>query len=83
PIFAVIPRFEYYDDSDGGFTTGAAQKVKEFTLTAEMKHSQGLMMRIEYRRDWSDIDFFTKGGSPRDNQHTCSVGLIYAFSTRQ
>jgi hypothetical protein len=82
PIFAVIPRFEYYDDSDGGFTTGAAQKVKEFTLTAEVKHSQGLIMRIEYRRDWSDIDFFTKGGSPRDDQNTFSVGWVYAFSTK-
>ena len=83
PVFAVIPRFEYYDDSDGGFTTGTAQKLKEFTLTAEVKHTQGLIMRIEYRRDWSDIDFFTKGTSPRDNQNTVSVGWMYAFSSRQ
>ena len=83
PVFALIPRFEFYDDSDGGFTTGAAQKVKEFTVTAEVKHSQGLLMRLEYRRDWSDIDFFTKGDSPRDNQNTFSVGWVYAFSSRQ
>ena len=83
PIFAVIPRFEYYDDSDGGFTTGAAQKLKEFTVTAEIKHRQGLIMRLEYRRDWSDLDFFEKGGSPRDSQNTFSIGWIYAFSTRQ
>ena len=83
PVFAVIPRFEYYDDSDGGFTTGAAQKVKEFTLTGEVKHSQGLIMRLEYRRDWSDIDFFEKDGSPRDNQNTFSIGWVYSFSTRQ
>jgi hypothetical protein len=82
-VFAVIPRFEYYDDSDGGFTTGVAQKVKEFTLTGELKHSQGLLMRLEYRRDWSDIGFFSKGGRPRDNQNTVSVGWVYAFSTRQ
>jgi hypothetical protein len=83
PVFALIPRFEYYDDSDGGFTTGAAQIVKEFTLTAEVKHSRGLMMRLEYRRDWSDIGFFSKGGSARDNQNTASIAWIYAFSTRQ
>jgi Putative beta-barrel porin-2, OmpL-like. bbp2 len=82
PIFAVIPRFEYYDDSDGGFTTSAAQKLKEFTLTAEVKHSQGLIMRLEYRRDWSDIDFFTKDGNARDNQNTFSVGFIYGFSSK-
>jgi hypothetical protein len=83
PIFAVIPRIEYYDDSDGGFTTTAAQKVKEFTFTAELKHSQGLIMRLEYRRDWSDLDFFAKDGSPRDNQNTVTVGWVYAFSSKQ
>jgi len=82
PVFALIPRFEYYDDSDGGFTTSAAQKLKEFTLTAELKHSQGLIMRLEYRRDWSDIDFFTKDLEPRDNQNTFSVGFIYGFSSK-
>jgi hypothetical protein len=82
PVFALIPRFEYYDDSDGGFTTSAAQKLKEFTLTAEVKHSQGLIMRLEYRRDWSDIDFFTKDLNPRDNQNTFSVGFIYGFSSK-
>jgi len=82
PVFALIPRYEYYNDEDG-FTTGTAQNVQEFTLTAEVKHSQGLIMRLEYRRDWSDIDFFTKSGRPRDDQNTFSVGFVYAFSTRQ
>lgn len=82
PIFALIPRYEYYNDEDG-FTTGTAQNVQEFTLTAEVKHSQGLIVRLEYRRDWSDVDFFTQGGRPRDNQNTFSVGFVYAFSTRQ
>ncbi len=82
PHFAVIPRFEYYDDTEGGFTTGAAQKVKEVTLTAEVKHTQGLVMRIEYRGDWSDVDYFVKDGRPKDNQHTFVVGWILGFSTR-
>jgi hypothetical protein len=79
--FALIPRAEYYDDADG-FTTGAAQKLKEFTLTAEVKHSQGLIMRLEYRTDWSDVPFFVKGDDAKDNQHTFSIGWIYAFSSR-
>ena len=82
PIFAIIPRYEYYNDEDG-FTTGTAQNVQEFTLTAEVKHSQGLIMRLEYRRDWSDVNFFTKGRRARDNQNTFSVGFVYAFSTKQ
>jgi len=81
PYFAVIPRWEYYNDEDG-FTTGAAQNLQEFTLTAEVKHSQGLITRFEYRRDWSDIDFFTKDGRPGANQNTFSVGFVYAFSTK-
>ena len=82
PYFAISPRWEYYNDEDA-FTTGAAQNVKEFTLTGELKHSQGLIMRVEYRRDWSDIDFFTKDGTPRGDQNTFSVGFVYAFSTKQ
>ncbi len=82
PHFALIPRIEFLDDEDG-FMSGASQKLKEFTLTAEVKHSQGLIMRIEYRRDWSDVDFFTKGDSPRNNQNTFTAGFVYAFSTRQ
>jgi len=82
PVFAVIPRWEYYNDEDG-FTTTTAQNVQEFTLTAEVKHSQGLIMRVEYRRDWSDVNFFSKNGVSRDNQDTLSVGWVYAFSTRQ
>ena len=81
PVFALIPRWEYYNDEDG-FTTGTAQNVQEFTITGEVKHSQGLIMRLEYRRDWSDVGFFTKGGASRDNQNTFSVGWVYSFSTK-
>ena len=81
PYFALVPRYEYFNDEDG-FTTAAAQKLQEFTLTAELKHSQGLIMRLEYRRDWSDIDFFSKNGDTTDNQNTFSVGFIYSFSTK-
>lgn len=80
--FALIPRFEFLDDDDG-FMSGAAQQLKEFTLTAEVKHSQGLIMRIEYRRDWSNVDFFTKGTKPRNDQNTFTAGFVYVFSTRQ
>lgn len=81
PYFALIPRWEYYNDEDG-FTTGTGQNVQEFTLTAEAKHSQGLITRFEYRRDWSDIGFFRKDGRATDDQHTVSVGFVYAFTTR-
>ncbi len=80
--FAVAPRFEYFNDSKAGFASGAAQKLKEFTLTGEIKHPQGLIFRAEYRRDWSDIDFFEKNGSLVNNQNTFTVAFIVPFSSK-
>jgi hypothetical protein len=79
--FAVAPRWEYFDDRDG-FTSGAAQKMKEFTLTGEFKHKDGVIARLEYRHDYSDIPFYLKNTSDfRNRQNTFTVGLLYAFST--
>jgi hypothetical protein len=80
--FALSPRFEYFDDEDG-FSTGTAQKLKEATVTAEFKHKDGIIMRLEYRGDFSDSTFFSKRlGEPVKNQNTFTVGLIYAFTTK-
>ena len=80
--FAFVPRFEWYDDNDG-FTTGLRQKVKEFTLTGEQKVSNGLITRLEYRRDFSDEPFFLKGPDRLVKaQSTFTFGLVYAFSSK-
>jgi hypothetical protein len=79
--FALSPRAEYYNDRDG-FTSGMAQKMKEFTLTAELKHKDGVVTRLEYRRDFSDIPFFVMNARNSMHQNTFTVGLIYAFSTK-
>jgi hypothetical protein len=82
PMFAIVPRFEYYDDSDG-FTTLIAQKYKEFTFTAEAKPSANFMTRLEYRHDMSDVEAFTgKDGSPKKSQDTVTVGFIIGFSSK-
>lgn len=81
PVFAVAPRFEWYDDADG-FITGVDQTLKEFTLTAELKHSQGLIFRAEYRRDWSDQNYFVKNERAVNNQNTFTVAFVYAFSSK-
>jgi Putative beta-barrel porin-2, OmpL-like. bbp2 len=79
---AFSPRVEWYKDSDG-FSTGTAQTLKELTLTAEFKHKDGIIMRLEYRGDFSDEPFFTKKASEfKKNQNTFTVGVIYAFSTK-
>lgn len=82
--FAVVPRYEYLKDKDG-FMTGALQNLQEFTLTAEFKHKDGVMMRVEYRGDFSNLDggFFLKNLSESvKSQHALTVGWVYAFSSR-
>jgi Putative beta-barrel porin-2, OmpL-like. bbp2 len=80
--FALSPRFEYFNDEDG-FETGAVQKVKEATVTAEFKHKDGIIMRLEYRGDFSNTPFFTKKVAEAvKSQNTFTVGVIYAFSTK-
>ena len=82
--FALIPRGEWYDDHDG-FTTGTAQKLKEFTLTAEFKMKAGLMTRFEYRTDFSDQKFFDRGNAlaARDTQTTLLAGIIVYFGPKR
>lgn len=80
-VFAIAPRFEVYDDKDG-FITAAQQALKEFTLTGEFKHPGGLLFRVEYRRDWSDADFFIKNGSPTDHQDSFALAWVYSFSSK-
>ena len=80
--FALVPRVEFLKDGDG-FMTGASQNVKEFTLTAELKHKDGVMMRIEYRGDFAGVDYFIKNTSESSkNQNAFILGWVYTFSTK-
>ena len=62
--------------------SGAVQKLKEFTLTGELKSPGGLLFRAEYRRDWSNVDFFEKHGNFVDNQNTVTFSFVYSFSSK-
>jgi hypothetical protein len=79
-IIAVSPRFEFYNDASGA-TTGLAQNLKEFTGTLEFKGADNLLLRVEYRGDWSDKTPFTDGdGKPSGNQQSIGFGVLYSFS---
>ncbi len=76
---AFTPRVEWFKDKDG-FSTGVAQSVKEFTFTYEHKWTQGLLARLEYRRDWSDKPFFERGSVGfSKHQDTLALGIIAFF----
>jgi len=81
---AIAPRAEWFNDSDG-FSTGVAQKLKEVTLTAEYRLRQGLLGRLEYRRDWSNQPFFDRGSAPAAfrTQNTLLAGFVAYFGPEQ
>jgi hypothetical protein len=80
--FALVPRYEHFQDKDG-WATLVPQTLQEFTLTGEFKHKDGVMMRWEYRRDFSDVPFFLKNANTfQKNQDTFTIGVVYAFSTK-
>ena len=56
-LFSASVRGEYFNDSDG-VRTGTAQKAKEITLTPEFRIAKNLVVRPEYRHDWSDKEVF-------------------------
>ena len=81
--FAVTPRFEWFNDADG-FSTGVDQKLKEFTITAGMKMVEGVLTRLEYRRDWSNERFFERGPvGLSKNQSTILIGMTAFFGPKR
>ena len=79
--WALAPRLEWFRDEDG-FMTGTAQTVRELTLTSEHRIAGGVLARVEYRRDVSDVDFFDRRGAKVGNQTTLTLGFVYAFASR-
>jgi hypothetical protein len=81
--FALSPRLEYFSDRDG-FNTGVPQQLKEFTLTGEFKMKQGIIYRMEYRRDWSNVPFFDRGNEPASSksQPTILFGIVAYFEKK-
>jgi hypothetical protein len=76
---AITPRIEWFKDKDG-FETTVAQTLKEFTFTYEHKWTQGLLARLEYRRDWSNQPFFERGSTgTNDHQDTFALGIVAFF----
>jgi len=77
--WALVGRYEYLDDGDGGFMTigGSAQTL---TVTSDHLIAGGLKMRLEYRTDFTDAPFFVDSdGDLKESQSTVTVGLVYGF----
>jgi hypothetical protein len=76
---AIALRGEYFTDPDG-FQTGTQQNLVEGTFTYEYKWVEGALMRVEYRYDASNKNFFNKLASQSTSQQqTLTVAFIAFF----
>jgi hypothetical protein len=82
PSWVLVGRYEYLDDTDGGFMT-IGQEAQTVTVTSDHLVAGGLKLRLEYRGDFTRDAFFADHeGETKDSQHAVLVGLVYAFGGR-
>jgi hypothetical protein len=77
--WSLSPRAEWFNDVSGA-TTGQAQRLTEFTLTAEHRPRTWMMLRLEYRSDWASQPFYGQGPLALTNRRqalTAGVTLLY------
>jgi hypothetical protein len=83
---AFAGRYEYFNDPQGFATTGGTtpQHLQEFTATYEYKWVEGLLTRVEYRGDFSSINYFNKlANQTTDQQQTLTVAFIAFFGPKR
>jgi hypothetical protein len=79
PAWAVVARYEYLDDTKGGFMTFGT-KAQTLTVTSDSTIAGALKLRLEYRTDFADEDIFeTDDGAFKGSQTTLMVGVVYSF----
>jgi hypothetical protein len=81
---ALATRFEYMSDR-GALFSGISQALKENTVTFDYKMADGLLMRYEWRRDYSNVPTFltdVQGGLSR-YQNTATAGLIWWWGRKE
>jgi hypothetical protein len=79
-FFSTSIRAEYFNDKDG-VRTGIQQKLKEITITPEFKIVKNLLLRPEYRHDWSNKDGFDSQHTTfnKKSQDTIAIGMMYTW----
>ncbi len=84
PKIAIAPRLEWFNDASG-FATGTAQTLKEGTITGEYLIMPGVVGRLEYRRDWSNVPFFDRGpiAAMAKAQTTMLAGVTLFFAPKR
>jgi hypothetical protein len=79
PSWALVGRYEYVDDSKGGFMT-LGQKGQTFTATSDHKLPGDVILRLEYYLNTAKAPYFTNStGDLKKSQSTLTAGVVYAF----
>ena len=75
--FALSPRAEWMSDKSGQ-STGVGQQVKEVTVTGTYAFLDRLSGWLEFRKDWSNQPFFSRGNETAvwKNQPTLLLGMV-------
>lgn len=81
---ALGTRAEYMSDR-GGLFSGLSQALKENTVTFDYKVADGLLMRYEWRRDFSNQPSFLSDvqGVLKKDQSTATLGLIWWWGRKE
>jgi hypothetical protein len=84
PKIAVGARGEFLNDRNGLFSN-TPQSLKEGTLTGEYKFGEGFLVRLEWRRDLSNHNYFYTDtlGLLSNHQSTATVGVVWWFGGKQ
>ncbi len=79
-LISTSVRAEYFKDPDG-VRTGTVQTAKEITLTPEFKVAKDLIVRPEYRHDWSGNEVFDSHriALNKKSQDTIALGMMYTW----
>jgi hypothetical protein len=78
--FSTSIRAEFFCDKDG-VRTGIRQNLTEITITPEFRIVKNLLVRPEYRHDWSNKNGFDSKNTTfnKKTQDTLSVGIMYTW----
>jgi Putative beta-barrel porin-2, OmpL-like. bbp2 len=84
PRIALGARAEYLNDRNGLFSN-TPQSLKEATLTGDYKFAEGFLVRLEWRRDLSNHNYFYTDslGLLSNHQSTATVGVVWWFGGKQ
>jgi Putative beta-barrel porin-2, OmpL-like. bbp2 len=84
PKIALASRAEYMSDR-GALFSGISQALKENTVTFDYRVADGLLMRYEWRRDFSNQPTFLSDvqGVFKKEQNTATMGVVWWWGRKE